>query len=130
MTGITGLGGIFVRSGDKPGAMTWYREKLGLDIQDWGGINFNWRNENNPDQTGYSLFSLFDRNTEYFGDKGQETMVNFRVEDLDSFLATLRASGVTVIDKIEDGDYGRFGWIEDPEGTRIELWEPPEGQRG
>lgn len=130
MTGITGLGGVFVKAANKEETATWYRDKLGLALEPFGGINFGWRNTEDPSREGYSLFSLFERDTDYFGEASGNAMVNFRVENLDAYLAQLREAGVTVIDKIEDGEYGRFGWIEDPEGTRIELWEPPEGERG
>jgi predicted enzyme related to lactoylglutathione lyase len=130
MTGITGLGGVFVKAANKEDTANWYRDNLGLALEPYGGINFGWRNEEDPSRKGYSLFFVFKKDTDYFGETSGPAMINFRVENLDAYLAQLRQAGVTVIDKIEDGEYGRFGWIEDPEGMRIELWEPPEGQRG
>jgi len=130
MAGITGFGGVFLKSEDKTGLADWYRKSLGLDLEDYGGMNFNWRNAEDPDKKGHTVFSLFDKDTTYFDPSKAPFMVNFRVDDLDAFLVELRGRGVTVDDKIEEGDYGRFGWIMVPDGNRIELWEPPKGERG
>ncbi|TNE56508.1 MAG: VOC family protein [Alphaproteobacteria bacterium] len=130
MAKITGLGGIFIKSEDKTALMEWYRSNLGLPLEDYGGINFDWRNAENPDEKGYTLFSLFDKDTTYFAPSKAPFMINFRVDDLDAIRQELKTRGVTVLDQVEEGDFGRFGWILDPEGNRIELWEPPEGQRG
>ena len=130
MAKITGLGGVFIKSQDKTALMEWYRKSLGLPLEDYGGTGFDWRNAEDPEKTGYTLFSLFDKDTTYFEPSKAPFMINFRVDDLDAILAELKERGVTVIDQKEEGDFGRFGWILDPEGNRIELWEPPEGQRG
>lgn len=127
MTGITGLGGIFLKAGKKNNTATWYRDTLGLAQEDYGGFHFNWRKAEDPSQPGLTIFSFFEKDTDYFGENSGDAMVNFRVDDLDAYLAQLKASGVTIIDKREDSEYGRFAWIQDPEGTRIELWQPPEG---
>ena len=122
MAKVTGLGGIFFKSRD-PGALAaWYAQHLGLDIDDWGGVRFA-ENEQRP---GYTLWSAFAADTAYFGPGPQPYMINFRVDDLDALLTQLRAAGVVVDERVEQSEFGRFGWITDPEGTRVELWQPPQ----
>ena len=121
---VTGIGGIFYRS-DAPGELAnWYRRHLGVPVSDDGYWSFEWRQADAPDRVGHTVWSLFPSDTEYFGDERAPFMVNFRVEDLDELLATLRRNGIEVDDRLEEYDYGRFAWITDPEGNRIELWEP------
>jgi len=115
----TGIGGLFVRSTDPAAMARWYREALGIDTysDEQGDV---WRQEAGP-----TIWSPFPRDTTYFGRPEQAFMVNVRVRDLDAMLAQVRALGATVIDDIQVMDgIGRFGWVEDPEGNRIELWEP------
>lgn len=128
MAGITGLGGIFLKAGKTKETADWYRDKLGLSQEDYGGFHFNWLNAKDPEKAGMTIFSFFDKDTDYFGETSGDAMVNFRVDDLDAYLVQLKDAGVTIIDKREDSEYGRFAWVVDPEGTRIELWQPPEGQ--
>jgi predicted enzyme related to lactoylglutathione lyase len=113
---VTGIGGYFLRSKDPDALMRWYVEHLGL-------TDFNqevWRQEAGP-----TVFAPFGADTEYFGRMDQQTMLNFRVRDLDAMLAQLRSAGVDVAHEIEVMDgIGRFCWVTDPEGNRIELWEP------
>lgn len=104
---------------------TWYRETLGLDIEDWGttlGAAFS--PEQMP-QHAFTVWSAFASDTEYFGKASQSFMVNLIVDDLDLALANVKASGAKVLPEREDHDYGRFGWVVDPDGNRLELWEPP-----
>lgn len=119
MERVTGIGGFFIRSKDPEGLMQWYLENLGIP-------NFNetvWQQEAGP-----TVFAPFGADTEYFGRMDQQTMLNFRVRDLDAMLAQLRSNGVDVDDKLEVQDgVGRFGWATDPEGNRFELWEPVNG---
>ena len=121
MATVTGLGGIFFKSRDPSALAAWYAEHLGLDVDDWGGVRF----DEDEDRAGYILWSPFAADTRYFAPSTQPYMVNFRVDDLDALLAQLRAAGAVVDERIEQGEFGRFGWIMDPEGTRIELWQPP-----
>lgn len=122
MAKVIGLGGIFFRSRDPAALAAWYGEHLGLDVNpSFGGAIFN-EDEARP---GYTLWTPFAADTEYFGERTQACMINFRVDDLDALLARLAAAGVWVDERREDGDFGRFGWIRDPEGSRIELWQPP-----
>jgi predicted enzyme related to lactoylglutathione lyase len=119
---VTGIGGVFFKARDPKKMATWYRDQLG--IQSKGGYaDFVWREKDNPDRTGHTAWALFPTNTSYFGSSPAPKMINYRVANLDRMLALLRRAGVTV-EKVQDEDYGRFAWITDPEGNRIELWEP------
>jgi len=116
MERVLGIGGYFVRASDPEALGAWYRECLGLDA-DANGL---WQ----PD-TGPTVFAAFDSETDYFGSRTQGTMLNFRVGDLDAMLAQLRSNGADVTEETQDIDgVGRFGWVTDPEGNRIELWQP------
>lgn len=121
MAKVVGIGGIFFKARDPEALSTWYAKHLGLDLHDFGGAMFA-ENERRP---GYTLWSPFPQNTRYFEPGDKDFMVNFRVDDLDALLASLRGAGVQVDPRVEVSEYGRFGWIVDPEGTRIELWQPP-----
>lgn len=125
MPKVTGIGGVFFKCRDPGGLAEWYREHLGVDVAEWGGAHFPWREHDDPAQEGFTVWGPFSEDTEYFDPSDRPFMVNFRVDDLDAVLKRLRAAGVDVDDKVEEYDYGRFGWFMDPEGTRIELWEPP-----
>jgi predicted enzyme related to lactoylglutathione lyase len=123
MKRVTGIGGIFFKAQDPKSLKQWYREHLGIDAGEYGAT-FNWRADENPDDTGQTLWSPFPHDTKYFDPSEVPFMINYRVADLDGLLVALRAEGVTVEDRVENYDYGRFAWISDPEGNRIELWEP------
>jgi predicted enzyme related to lactoylglutathione lyase len=122
MTRVTGIGGIFFKADDCSGLARWYREHLGVPADDEGHAMFHWR-EPDRERDGMTVWALFERDSEYFG-TAQAYMINYRVDDLDAVLAALRAEGVAVDDRIADEPYGRFGWITDPAGNRIELWQP------
>ena len=114
MEKITGIGGVFFKSKDAGALRRWYTEKLGIDVDPgWGGAQF-----------GDTVWSIFEGTTRYFEPSTQPFMINYRVADLDAMLAQLRAAGVQVDDKVEETELGRFGWAIDPEGNRIELWQP------
>ena len=119
---VAGIGGIFFRVRDPEKMAVWYREHLGIDAPD-GHAEFPWRDEQRPDEGGRTTWALFPDNTDYFGAARPAFMINYRVANLARMLAQLREQGVT-IEKAEDYDYGKFAWITDPEGNRIELWEP------
>jgi predicted enzyme related to lactoylglutathione lyase len=117
----TGIGGVFVRSARPERLRAWYAERLGVDLEEWGGTVFR-------SDGGESLvWAVFAGNTEYFGSREQQVMVNYRVADLDAMLAQLRDAGVTVEGPMEQ-ENGRFGWGVDCDGNRFELWQPVEGQ--
>jgi catechol 2,3-dioxygenase-like lactoylglutathione lyase family enzyme len=119
---VTGIGGIFFGVRDPARMSAWYRDHLGICAKD-GHADFPWRENERPDEVGRTVWSLFPDDTDYFGPTQPAFMINYRVANLESILVELRRSGVTV-EKVEDYDYGRFAWITDPEGNRIELWEP------
>jgi len=122
MEQVTGIGGVFFKAKDPKGMATWYQRNLG--IQSKGGhADFTWREKERPEEIGHTAWAIFPSNTTYFGESQSSLMINYRVSNLDRMLEQLRRGGVK-IEKIEDAAYGRFAWIEDPEGNRIELWEP------
>lgn len=125
-TRVTGFGGVFFKARDKALLLAWYRDHLGLDIQEWGGAEFHWRDAQTPGRRGKTVWSVFDASTKYFEPSQAPFMLNYRVADLDAVLAALRAEGVDVDAHVEASEFGRFGWVMDPEGNRIELWQPPE----
>jgi predicted enzyme related to lactoylglutathione lyase len=122
---VTGIGGFFFKAKDKERLCAWYRDRLGLPMGPWGGCEFHWRDRDDPARTGYTVWGAFAADTDYFKPSKKPFMFNFRVDDLDAVLAALRSEGVKVDPRIEDSPLGRFGWIMDPEGNRVELWEPP-----
>ena len=116
MERVLGIGGYFLRATDPESLSTWYRDCLGIGAEE----NGLWHQEAGP-----TVFAAFDPETDYFGSRGQRCMLNFRVRDLDAMLRQLRARGADVADEVQDMEgVGRFGWVTDPEGTRIELWQP------
>jgi len=116
----TGVGGVFLKAQAPEKLAAWYAEHLGVPRTDDGSIIFA-----GPESAGMTVFAHFPVDTKYFGEGPQQTMVNFRVDNLDELLAQLAGAGVRIDPKREDHDYGRFAWIMDPEGNRVELWEPP-----
>ena len=126
MQRVTGIGGIFFKSPDPKRLGAWYRTHLGVDVTDWGGAVFPWGGpESAP---GMTLWTPFAADSDYMAPSAAPFMVNFRVADLDALLAALRAEGCEVLDKREDSEFGKFGWVMDPDGNKVELWEPPPGQ--
>jgi predicted enzyme related to lactoylglutathione lyase len=125
---VTGIGGIFFKANNPEQLREWYRRHLGVPIEDWGGAAFQWQSEQNPTGTGTTVWSIFEPDAKYFGPGASRFMINFRVDDLHALLALLREEGCQVEDKTEDSEFGKFGWVTDPEGTRVELWQPPEGR--
>jgi predicted enzyme related to lactoylglutathione lyase len=116
MERVLGIGGYFLRATDPAALTAWYRDCLGLDIDEHG----LWQPEAGP-----TVFAAFEAGTDYFGSRSQQTMLNFRVRDVEAMLRQLRDKGATVADEVQDMEgVGRFGWVTDPEGNRIELWEP------
>jgi predicted enzyme related to lactoylglutathione lyase len=123
---VTGIGGVFFRSKDPKALLEWYHIHLGIEpAEDFHGHVFRWKDP--VGAGGSTTWAIFPADTAYFGDPGSSFMINFRVEDLDRMLEQLRAAGVEVTDRMEDSEYGRFGWAVDPEGNRFELWQPAAG---
>jgi predicted enzyme related to lactoylglutathione lyase len=128
MKRVTGIGGIFIKAKDPQTLRAWYRDHLGINVEEWGGTAFRWAGEDNPSGTGTTVWSIFADSSDYFAPSEARFMINYRVDDLDAVLAALRAEGCAVDDKVQDSEYGKFGWVVDPEGNKIELWQPPPGQ--
>jgi predicted enzyme related to lactoylglutathione lyase len=118
MQRVTGIGGFFFRARDPAGLAAWYEANLGISSTDTA---WSW-----SQQAGPTVFAPFPTDTDYFGRLEQQTMLNFRVDDLDAMLEQLRAAGATVDDEVAEASYGRFGHAVDPEGNRFELWQPGE----
>ncbi|MDT0687922.1 VOC family protein [Autumnicola psychrophila] len=118
---VTGIGGIFFKAKDPAAVKNWYSTHLGLDTDQWGST-FWWKDAEGNDCS--TQWSPMNEDTEYYKPSSKQFMINYRVEDLEELLKTLKAEGVQVIGDIESYDYGKFGWIMDPEGNKIELWEP------
>ena len=128
MKRVTGIGGIFFKARDPDALRAWYRQHLGLDIEDWGGTVFRWHDPDAPGMNGATVWSIFPASSGYFDPSGAPFMINYRVSDVAAVLDLLRNEGCTVDERMETTEYGKFGWVMDPEGNRIELWEPPPGQ--
>ncbi len=128
MKRVTGIGGVFFKSKDPKALGDWYRKHLGLNVEEWGGVAFRWASPENPAGIGTTIWNPFNNDTTYFAPSAASFMINFRVDDLDALLSALRAEGCDVDAKVEVSEYGKFGWVMDPEGNRVELWQPPEGQ--
>ena len=126
MKRVTGLGGLFFKAKDPNLMYEWYEKHLGIQREpDGSGAMFHWRDAAQPEQTGLTVWSIFPHDTKYFGPGPTPFMMNFRVENMDELLKALREEGVTIDPKVEEHEYGKFAWVIDPEGNRIELWEPP-----
>jgi len=128
MKRVTGIGGIFIKSADTKRLRDWYKAHLGIEIEEWGGTSFRWAGPHNPQGTGSTVWSVFEASSNYFEPSTAPFMVNYRVDKLQPLLAQLRTEGCQVIDKVDESEFGKFGWVIDPDGNKIELWEPPEGQ--
>ena len=128
MPRVTGVGGIFFKSRDPDTLRDWYRKHLELPIQDWGGVAFRWRELEQPEREGATAWSIFPASSTYFDPSPSPLMINYRVANLTEVLDQLRTEGCQVDDKVEESEFGKFGWVMDPEGNRIELWEPPPGK--
>lgn len=124
MAKITGIGGIFFKStGDNAALAAWYRTHLGLALEDWGGAILRW-----PDDTagdgGLTVWTVAGKDSKWFSPSQSSFMINYRVDDLDELLAQLRAGGVEAVQGPESHENGKFAWIMDPDGNKVELWEP------
>lgn len=126
MKRVTGIGGIFFKCKDPEKLKAWYGEHLGLPVTDYG-TNFEWRDAENPEKKGSTVWSPFKESTKYFEPSQKEFMINYRVENLEWVVEQLKNEGVTILDEIASYDYGKFVHILDPENNKIELWEASEG---
>jgi catechol 2,3-dioxygenase-like lactoylglutathione lyase family enzyme len=127
MKRVTGIGGIFIKSADPARLREWYRKHLGIPVEAWGGAAFQWAGAENPAGNGTTVWNVFEAGSNYFDPSPAQFMVNYRVADLRALITALREEGCRVEDKVDESEYGKFGWVFDPDGNKIELWEPPEG---
>jgi predicted enzyme related to lactoylglutathione lyase len=128
MKRVTGIGGIFFNAKDAPALRAWYKRHLGIDVQDWGGTAFTWTDSAGKPVGGTTVWSVGSEESNQFAPGNASFMVNYRVEDLYTLVTALKAEGCNVLDKIDDSEYGKFAWVIDPEGNKVELWQPPAGQ--
>lgn len=128
MKRVTGIGGVFIKSADTARLRAWYQKHLGIDVEEWGGTAFRWAGPHNVDGHGTTVWSVFEASSNYFEPSTAPFMINYRVEKLHELLAVLREEGCQVVGEPQDSEFGKFGWVLDPDGNKIELWEPPEGQ--
>jgi predicted enzyme related to lactoylglutathione lyase len=124
MRRVTGIGGIFFKSDDPAQTLEWYRTHLGITAGEFGGFAFQWMEKERPSEIGYTVWSAFPESTDYFDPSDQAFMINFRVADLTCLILALKSAGVRVVGEIQEHPNGRFAWILDREGRKIELWEP------
>lgn len=120
---VTGIGGVFLKSDDPEATRSWYQKHLGIKSGKWGGT-FRWNSDTDSNAHGFTAWSVFKNDTTYTDPSNKDTMINYRVENLEELLETLKSEGVEVVGQMESFEYGKFGWIMDPNGYKIELWEP------
>jgi predicted enzyme related to lactoylglutathione lyase len=124
MARITGIGGVFLKcKGDKDALAAWYQQHLGMKLETWGGAILRWPDDQAEDK-GLTVWSLAGRDSEWFSPSESAFMINYRVDDLDGLIAQLKAAGVTIVAGPEKHENGKFAWIMDPDGNKVELWEP------
>ncbi|MGQ0737426.1 MAG: VOC family protein [Bacteroidota bacterium] len=125
MQRVIGLGGPFIKANNPKAMADWYEKHLGIDFK--GNVYTDWQLADKEGKTipGYNVFSFFKKDSDYFSPSSKEVMINFIVHDLFGLLEVLKSEGVTITGEPMDEEYGKFGWIIDPEGNKIELWEPP-----
>src|SRR5579875_8173 len=122
MEKVTGIGGIFLKTKNPKELAAWYQQHLGIDFNGNTYFAFEWGNQNNS--SGQTVFSFFKEDTQYFNPSQSSFMINFRVKDLELLLKTLREENVEITGEMPDEGFGKFAWIMDPDGNKIELWEP------
>lgn len=128
MKRVTGIGGIFFNAKDPTKLHAWYKRHLGIDVQEWGGAAFSWTDSENNPTGGTTIWSVGSDDGNAFAPSKAPFMINYRVEDLNALVAVLKEEGCDLLEKMEDSEYGKFAWVIDPEGNKVELWQPPEGQ--
>jgi predicted enzyme related to lactoylglutathione lyase len=128
MRRVTGIGGIFFKAKDAPALQAWYKRHLGIDVQAWGGAAFSWTDGDGKPVGGTTIWSVGTADGEAFAPGTASFMVNYRVEDARALAKLLAEEGCNVLDRIDESEYGVFAWVIDPEGNKVELWQPPVGQ--
>jgi predicted enzyme related to lactoylglutathione lyase len=128
MKRVTGIGGIFFKARDPQSLQAWYKRHLGIDVQSWGGAAFSWAGDDDKPVAGTTAWCINAANSDTFAPSTAPFMINYRVQDLHALVRALREEGCNVLDRIDESEYGKFAWVIDPEGNKVELWEPPAGQ--
>jgi len=128
MKRVSGIGGIFFKATDAKALRAWYQTHLGIDVQEWGGTAFTWTDDAGNPVAGTTVWSIASAQSDQFAPGQAAFMINYRVEDLHALVKALREEGCNVLDKIDESEYGKFAWVIDPEGNKVELWQPPAGQ--
>ena len=118
---VTGVGGVFVKSPDQKALAQWYRDVLGLDVASWGGAALPYDAPGHPPKVSWTAFPA---SSDYMSPSTREFMINFAVDDMDAIIARVTARGVPILKRDDNDAFGRFAWIQDPDGTKIELWQP------
>ena len=124
MARVTGIGGVFLKARDPKALAGWYAQHLGIQLAEYGGATLLWSDEV-PAGTGQTAWMLFPDTSKHFGDPAQRAMINYRVDNMDDMIAQLKRNGVQIQKGPEYDENGKFLWIMDPDGNKIELWEPP-----
>jgi predicted enzyme related to lactoylglutathione lyase len=124
MARVTGIGGVFIKStGDSAALAEWYRKHLGMQLEDWGGAILRWPEDKAEDQ-GLTVWSVAKKDSKWFSPSTASFMINYRVDNLTELLSQLRSAGIEVVKGPESAENGKFAWIMDPDGNKVELWEP------
>ena len=126
MIRVTGIGGVFIKAKDPAKLGAWYKKHLGIDVQDWGGAVFHWVDAAGAPIKGATAWNVGKGGN--FAPSTSSFMINYRVADLHGLLKALQAEGCQIVGKAEESEFGIFGWVMDPEGNKIELWQPPAGE--
>ena len=128
MKRVTGIGGIFFKAKDAKALHAWYKKHLGIDVQPWGGASFTSTDGEGKPVAETTAWLIASEKSDQFAPSTAPFMVNYRVADLDGLIKALREEGCNVLDDVSDSEYGKFGWVIDPEGNKVELWQPPAGE--
>ncbi len=126
MAKVIGVGGVFFKSSNAKKLGAWYKKNLGVDVQDWGGASFQWEEKPASAHQRFTVWSPFPKDTKFFAPSREPYMINFIVDDLDGVVKRLAKARIKIDPKgIEASEFGRFAWVVDPDGRKLELWEPP-----
>lgn len=123
MARITGIGGVFFKANDPKALAAWYQKHLGLSLEEWGGAILKWP-EDKAEDKGVTVWTLAGRESQWFAPSTASFMINYRVDDMDALLAQLQAGGVAIHKGPEEDENGKFAWVIDPDGNKVELWQP------
>lgn len=127
MKRVTGIGGVFFNSPNPATLRTWYKVHLGIDVQAWGGTAFKWTDSDGNPTAGTTAWCINGTTGNSFAPSTAPFMINYRVADLHALIKVLKEEGCNVLDKIDESEFGKFAWVIDPDGNKVELWEPPAG---